>query len=204
MPTPTEPFRRRPLGSTEGAEHEKLKRLMDPIACDLPNIVVAWVGVKRADGTRQILRAVLDPFARQAIRGGLDCLAHRRIADIADEDLQRYRLDCRHRLVRSIAEHCRRLCPGDGPRPLRPAVTQTQQGPVSSPGCRGSVTAFPSKPVSGRGGRHRGEPPRHGSATRARFRLPLGRQDEDEEKPRCRPDPAPPRIVFVPYVWRIL
>jgi hypothetical protein len=203
MPMPTEGSRNEPLGTSENAEEEKLKRLLEPIACDLRSIVVAWLGVERADGTRQMVRAVLDPFARQAIHGGLDCLAHRRIAEIKDKDLDGYAPECRRRLVRLIAEHCQRLCPADGPRPLRSEATGVEQAPPGRLRCRGPAPRFSPKRSAGRGGRHRGEPRGPASGTRAACRPPPGRQASAGRETSARQTASSSRIVFVFHVWRI-
>lgn len=112
---------------------KKLLYLCEPIARDLQNIVVAWLGRDPADNGQQLILAILRPFAHQAVHGELTCLAHRKIVEIANEDLDVYASACRRRLIQLTIERCHRLCPCEKtPPPPAKRRNVTSVGQLSS------------------------------------------------------------------------
>ena len=87
-------------------ESKKLWRLFRPVAEYLAGISGARLGLLSAVDGEDVAQEAFVLFARQAVRGGLECLGKRRIADIEDGDLDRYMRGCRTYLIHIAERKC--------------------------------------------------------------------------------------------------
>ena len=88
-------------------EREKLWRVFGAVDRNLARVATAMLGFPSIADSMDIVQESFMSFARQAIRGGLRCLGNRRIADVADSELDERIPLCRAYLIRVVVCKCR-------------------------------------------------------------------------------------------------
>ena len=88
-------------------EREKLWRIFGAVDRNLARVATAMLGFPSIADSMDIVQESFMSFARQAIRGGLRCLGNRRIADVANSELDERIPLCRAYLIRVVVCKCR-------------------------------------------------------------------------------------------------
>ena len=87
-------------------EREKLWRVFGSVDRDLARLATAMLRFRPVGDSMDMVQESFVLFARRAMRGGLRCLGNRRIADVADSELDERIPFCRAYLIRILVCRC--------------------------------------------------------------------------------------------------